>query len=178
MTAAIHSTLVLTLLCIAAATSAQTTQSAPMKIGGDQMAHGFQAPTVERNYDRRVVMVPMRDGVKLYTVIVVPKGAHDAPILLTRTPYNAAARAAARSTQRTHDRELCRSAMKALWRLATSACIRMCAASTAPREPYLMTPPPVDSGLQPHRRRRHDRCLGHHRLAGEERAGDRTAASA
>ena len=35
----------------------------------------------------------MRDGVKLYTVIVVPKGATRAPILLTRTPYNAAGRA-------------------------------------------------------------------------------------
>ena len=39
-------------------------------------------------------MIPMRDGVKLYTVIVVPKGAKDAPILLTRTPYNASKRAA------------------------------------------------------------------------------------
>jgi predicted acyl esterase len=34
-------------------------------------------------------MIPMRDGVKLYTVIIVPKGAKDAPILLTRTPYDA-----------------------------------------------------------------------------------------
>ena len=34
-------------------------------------------------------MIPMRDGVKLHTVILVPKGAKDAPILLTRTPYNA-----------------------------------------------------------------------------------------
>ncbi len=34
----------------------------------------------------------MRDGVKLYTVIVVPNGAKGAPILLTRTPYNAARR--------------------------------------------------------------------------------------
>ncbi|HET8764788.1 MAG TPA: CocE/NonD family hydrolase, partial [Rhodanobacter sp.] len=34
----------------------------------------------------------MRDGVKLYTVIWVPKGAKDAPIILTRTPYNAAKR--------------------------------------------------------------------------------------
>jgi putative CocE/NonD family hydrolase len=34
-------------------------------------------------------MIPMRDGVKLHTVIVVPKGAKSAPILLTRTPYNA-----------------------------------------------------------------------------------------
>ena len=34
-------------------------------------------------------MIPMRDGVKLHTVILVPKGAKNAPILLTRTPYNA-----------------------------------------------------------------------------------------
>jgi len=31
----------------------------------------------------------MRDGVKLHTVILVPKGARRAPILLTRTPYDA-----------------------------------------------------------------------------------------
>src|SRR5262249_61813422 len=35
------------------------------------------------------VDVTMRDGVKLHTVILVPKGAKRAPILLTRTPYNA-----------------------------------------------------------------------------------------
>jgi putative CocE/NonD family hydrolase len=40
-------------------------------------------------YVRRDVMIPMRDGVKLHTVILVPKGAKSAPILLTRTPYNA-----------------------------------------------------------------------------------------
>jgi hypothetical protein len=40
---------------------------------------------------RRVVMIPMRDGVKLHTVILVPKGAKNAPILLTRTPYDAKA---------------------------------------------------------------------------------------
>ena len=38
---------------------------------------------------RREVMIPMRDGVKLHTVILVPKGARGAPILLTRTPYDA-----------------------------------------------------------------------------------------
>jgi putative CocE/NonD family hydrolase len=38
---------------------------------------------------RREVMIPMRDGVKLNTVILVPKGARNAPILLTRTPYDA-----------------------------------------------------------------------------------------
>src|ERR1700730_9128416 len=41
------------------------------------------------DYVRRDVMIPMRDGVKLHTVILVPKGANRAPILLTRTPYNA-----------------------------------------------------------------------------------------
>ena len=43
------------------------------------------------DYARREVMIPMRDGVKLHTVILVPKGAKHAPILLTRTPYNATA---------------------------------------------------------------------------------------
>jgi len=43
---------------------------------------------------RREVKIPMRDGVKLHTVILVPKGAlgkgnGHAPILLTRTPYDA-----------------------------------------------------------------------------------------
>jgi putative CocE/NonD family hydrolase len=36
-------------------------------------------------------MIPMRDGVKLYTVILTPKNARRAPILLTRTPYDAKA---------------------------------------------------------------------------------------
>src|SRR5208282_4019142 len=41
------------------------------------------------DYTRRDVMIPMRDGVKLHTVILIPRGAKNAPILLTRTPYNA-----------------------------------------------------------------------------------------
>jgi putative CocE/NonD family hydrolase len=41
------------------------------------------------DYERRLVMIPMRDGVKLHTVVLVPKGAAHAPILLTRTPYDA-----------------------------------------------------------------------------------------
>ncbi|HEX9199343.1 MAG TPA: hypothetical protein VF865_07280, partial [Acidobacteriaceae bacterium] len=39
---------------------------------GDDLAVGFKAPVVEADYEKRVVMVPMRDGVKLYTVIVIP----------------------------------------------------------------------------------------------------------
>src|ERR1035438_8846795 len=41
------------------------------------------------DYTRREAMIAMRDGVKLHAVILVPKGAKNAPILLTRTPYNA-----------------------------------------------------------------------------------------
>ena len=41
------------------------------------------------DYARREVMIPMRDGVRLHTVVLVPKGAKNAPILLTRTPYDA-----------------------------------------------------------------------------------------
>jgi hypothetical protein len=43
------------------------------------------------DYVRRDEWIPMRDGVRLHTVILVPKGAKGAPILLTRTPYNATA---------------------------------------------------------------------------------------
>ena len=42
----------------------------------------------QADFVRREVMVPMRDGVSLYTVIVFRKGTRDAPMLLTRTPYN------------------------------------------------------------------------------------------
>jgi putative CocE/NonD family hydrolase len=41
------------------------------------------------DYVKRDVMIPMRDGIKLHTVIVVPKGATHAPMMLDRTPYSA-----------------------------------------------------------------------------------------
>jgi putative CocE/NonD family hydrolase len=49
----------------------------------------FEPVTDSFDYVRRDVMIPMRDGVKLHTVVLVPKGAKGAPILLTRTPYDA-----------------------------------------------------------------------------------------
>ena len=60
--------------------------------GGDIPAH-FNQPTAADDYVEREAMVPMRDGVRLYTVIVIPRGARGAPILLTRTPYDATKRA-------------------------------------------------------------------------------------
>jgi hypothetical protein len=78
-------------LCLALlVAAAQPLLSAPQQA---DIPKDFKAPVAANDYVRREVMVPMRDGVKLYTVIVVPKGAKDAPILLTRTPYNASRRA-------------------------------------------------------------------------------------
>src|SRR5689334_16662457 len=53
----------------------------------------FLLPTGEWDYVRREVMIPMRDGVKLHTVIVLPRGAQHTPMILTRTPYSASGRA-------------------------------------------------------------------------------------
>jgi putative CocE/NonD family hydrolase len=52
----------------------------------------FKPVTDSFDHVKRDVMIPMRDGVKLHTVILVPKGAQAAPILLTRTPYDATKR--------------------------------------------------------------------------------------
>ena len=49
----------------------------------------FAPVTDSYDYDLRDVMIPMRDGVKLHTIILVPKGAVHAGMLLTRTPYEA-----------------------------------------------------------------------------------------
>ena len=49
----------------------------------------FQPSTNSFDYEKRDVMIPMRDGIKLHTIILIPKGASHAPILLTRTPYSA-----------------------------------------------------------------------------------------
>jgi len=55
--------------------------------GGDD-AHGAW---VEANYDKSAHMVPMRDGVELYTVVYAPVDAPGPlPVLLYRTPYSIA----------------------------------------------------------------------------------------
>jgi uncharacterized protein len=68
--------------------------AAPQQTAPADIPKTFTAPTTNQDYVKREVMIPMRDGVKLHTVIVIPKGANNAPILLTRTPYNASKRAA------------------------------------------------------------------------------------
>ncbi len=49
----------------------------------------FQPSTNSFDYVKRDEMIAMRDGVKLHTIILIPKGAKRAPMLLTRTPYSA-----------------------------------------------------------------------------------------
>ena len=73
-------------VALALAASIPRAQTPPMT---PDIPKEFVEPTETHDYTRRVLAIPMRDGVKLNTVLLVPKGAKDAPILLTRTPYNA-----------------------------------------------------------------------------------------
>jgi len=74
------------LLAVSATRAQQTPPLTP------DIPRKFDEPTAGYDYVKRDVMIPMRDGVKLHTVIVIPKGAKNAPIILTRTPYNASSR--------------------------------------------------------------------------------------
>jgi putative CocE/NonD family hydrolase len=60
----------------------------PIPKGGD-IPQRFNAPRGEFKYIRREAMIPMRDGAKLYTVLIIPKQAGKFPIMLDRTPYSA-----------------------------------------------------------------------------------------
>jgi putative CocE/NonD family hydrolase len=82
----------LALAVILAWSGSATAQNAPVPKYPDfpsETPAQFTPVTDSFDYVRREVMIPMRDGVKLHTIILVPKGAKGAPILLTRTPYNA-----------------------------------------------------------------------------------------
>jgi hypothetical protein len=73
------------------ARAAERSRRAPdLARGGGDIVEDFQPPQEGWNYTRRTVMVPMRDGVRLFTVLVIPKEAElPMPIVLTRTPYDA-----------------------------------------------------------------------------------------
>jgi putative CocE/NonD family hydrolase len=76
--------LLLSVLLLAGRAVAQAPPSLP-----NETPEQFTPVTSSFDYVRRDVMIPMRDGVKLHTVVLVPKSAKNAPILLTRTPYDA-----------------------------------------------------------------------------------------
>jgi len=131
------------LLLASLTTAAAQQQSYP----ADEPAPNFKAPEQPSDFDKRVVMVPMRDGVRLYTVIVVPKGAHDAPILLTRTPYNAAERAARSKSPRMI--EALPLSDEVFVRAGYIRVYQDVRGKYGSEGPYLMTPPPVSSGYNP-----------------------------
>ncbi|HEU4850690.1 MAG TPA: CocE/NonD family hydrolase [Telluria sp.] len=79
------------LICTLAATSCVALAGSTPPMQADIPA-SFNGAVANANYIKRVVMIPMRDGVKLNTIIVIPKGAVNAPMMLSRTPYNAARR--------------------------------------------------------------------------------------
>jgi uncharacterized protein len=96
--------LVLAALCFAAfpvaqsvapaqkpATGVGATTQAPAAGLPSEMPAQFKPVNASFDYARREAMIPMRDGVRLLTIILVPTGAKGAPILLTRTPYSAKA---------------------------------------------------------------------------------------
>jgi uncharacterized protein len=73
----------LPLLALAAAPSAPVTPMTP------DVVASYDKVMPWADFVRREVMIPMRDGTKLYTVLVFKKGTTSAPILLSRTPYDA-----------------------------------------------------------------------------------------
>jgi putative CocE/NonD family hydrolase len=55
-----------------------------------QGRRGGEPDFVKENFDKVEAMIPMRDGVKLYTAIYIPRDhSHPYPFLMERTPYSA-----------------------------------------------------------------------------------------
>ncbi len=79
--------LVTTSLALAAAAPAPAQEAVPPSVS--EIPAKFSSRTDRFDFVRRDEMVAMRDGVKLRTIVLVPKGAKGAPILLARTPYDA-----------------------------------------------------------------------------------------
>ena len=80
-----------TVLTLSAAGQSNTSEPAQPQYPNypSETPANLRSVTDSFDYTRREAMIPMRDGVRLHTVILVPKGAEHAPILLTRTPYSA-----------------------------------------------------------------------------------------
>jgi hypothetical protein len=129
-------------LCLAA-TGALAQKDLPK----DDLTPDYKVPEQPTDFVKRVEMIPMRDGVKLYTVIVIPKDAHDLPIVLTRTPYNAAARA-----ERSPSGHMIEALPLSDEVFVQAGYIRVyqdVRGKYGSEGVYLMTPPPVNSGYNP-----------------------------
>src|SRR2546421_8683660 len=61
--------------------SAQTGEVKPAASPATQISEipdKFVMPEAQKDYVKRIEMIPMRDGVRLYTVIIIPNGAKEA----------------------------------------------------------------------------------------------------
>ena len=72
-------------------------QPAPLFPPRGDIPAQFQVKQQLLDYRRRELEIPMRDGKKLHTVLLIPNGVTSAPILLDRTPYNANKRTTAKT---------------------------------------------------------------------------------
>ena len=84
-----RASLLLATLMLASGAAAAATPQVPVTPMTPDIVASYDAVRPSADFIKRVEMVPMRDGVKLYTVIFMKKGVKNAPILLSRTPYDA-----------------------------------------------------------------------------------------
>ena len=169
--------LLLPFLALAASAPAQTPAPASPKYPAypSEIPATF-TPTFDGwDYVKRTAEIPMRDGVKLHTVILVPKsalGAKSAPILLTRTPYDADT-----LTKRNDSAHLGMALDgydNPVETVVEGGYIRVVAgrARQVRLRGRLRHEPPAPRTAEPDARRPRDGHVGHDRLAREERPRD------
>jgi putative CocE/NonD family hydrolase len=106
---------------------------------GSDITGKFVPPRPGYDYDKLVVMVPMRDGVKLNTIILVPKNARGLPILMERTPYNASGFV----DDKPHMRDAARGAFREYVDDGYIIVIQDIRGKYGSQGPYVMTRPPM-----------------------------------
>src|SRR5690349_23843332 len=84
-----NSLLLRTVASLLSLTLAAAAQAQPVTPMTPDVVASYDKVMPWADFVRREVMIPMRDGTKLYTVIVMKKGTTNGPILLSRTPYDA-----------------------------------------------------------------------------------------
>ena len=149
-------------LSVAVRAGAQTPPLAP------DIPKKFEQPAAQLDYIKRTAMIPMRDGVKLYAVIVIPKNAKGAPIILTRTPYHASKRAERNIS--THMNATLPQGDEVFVGEGYIRVFEDVRGKYDSEGEYVMTQAAARSA-QFEQGRSFDRCVRHDRMAGEERAG-------
>ena len=80
--------LILSALLVGLFTISATTKTLSKKVFLDNKEISDSAYVIE-NYDKYEYQMPMRDGVKLYTIVYIPKDkSQKYPMLMKRTPYS------------------------------------------------------------------------------------------